>query len=314
VHAIISAVFEPGFFASPQVRTAAVTGGLAAVICAVTGVFAVLRGQSFGGHALGDVSAAGGSGALLAGLGPVIGFVGLGIAGAVVMDVIGVRRARGRDLATGIVLGAAIGLSALFLYLTSTTGATTGAAQQVLFGSIFTVTPGTIPAVAVLGAVAVGGVALTARPLLLATVSPDLAAARGVPVRLVSLAYTLALAVSVGLSSLTTGAILSTALLIGPAAAAIRLARTIASAVVMACLIGLAATWAGILLAYDSYYWGASHQGLPVSFFIVAVIFGIYLASGLPAKASRRPARISVPSPVMNPAISEEKACSRPAS
>ncbi len=231
------------------------------------------------------------------------------------MDLIGVRRARGRDLATGIVLGAAIGLSALFLYLTSTTGATTGAAQQVLFGSIFTITPGTVPAVAILGAVAVGGVALTARPLLLATVSPDLAAARGVPVRLVSLAYTLALAVSVGLSSLTTGAILSTALLIGPAAAAIRLARTVAAAVVAACLIGLAATWAGILLAYDSYYWGASHQGLPVSFFIVAVIFLVYLASGLPAKAAPPPGwRISVPSPVMNPAISEEEACSRPAS
>jgi zinc/manganese transport system permease protein len=314
MHAILSAIFEPGFFTSPQVRTAAITGGLAAAICAVTGVFTVLRGQAFSGHALGDVSAAGGSGTLLAGLSPVIGFVGLGIAGAVVMDLIGVRRARGRDLATGIVLGAAIGLSALFLYLTSTTGATTGSAQQVLFGSIFTVTPGTVPAIAVLGAVAVGGVALTARPLLLATVSPDLAAARGVPVRVVSLTYTLALAVSVGLSSLTTGAILSTALLIGPAAAAIRLARTIAAAVVVACLIGLAATWAGILLAYDSYYWGASHQGLPVSFFIVVVIFLVYLTSGLPAKALRRPARINVPGPVMNPAISEEKACSRPAS
>jgi zinc/manganese transport system permease protein len=284
MHAVISAVFEPGFFASPQVRTAAVTGGLAAIICAVTGVFTVLRGQSFGGHALGDVSAAGGSGALLLGLGPVVGFVGLGIVGAVVMDLIGVRRARGRDLATGVVLGAAIGLSALFLYLTSTTGATTGAAQQVLFGSIFTVTPGTIPVVVVLGAVAAGGIAVTARPLLLVTVSPDLAAARGVPVRFVSLVYTLALAVSVGLSSLTTGAILSTALLIGPAAAAMRLTRTVATSLVVACLIGLAATWAGILLAYDSSYWGSSHQGLPVSFFIVAVIFVTYLASGPAAR------------------------------
>src|SRR5258708_5753631 len=114
MHAIYTAVFEHGFFASPQVRTAAIIGGVVAVVCGVTGVFTVLRGQSFGGHALGDVSAAGGSGALLAGLGPVTGFVGLGIVGALVMDLIGVRRARGRDLATGIVLGAAIGLSALF--------------------------------------------------------------------------------------------------------------------------------------------------------------------------------------------------------
>jgi zinc/manganese transport system permease protein len=298
MHALWSAVFEPGFFASPQVRTAAVTGGLVAVICAVTGVFTVLRGQSFGGHALSDVSAAGGSGALLAGLGPVTGFVGLGIVGAVVMDLIGVQRIRGRDLATGIVLGAATGLSALFLYLTTTTSATTGATQQILFGSIFTTTSSTIPAVAVLGLIAVGGIAFTARPLLLASVSPDLAAARGVPVRLTGLVYMLALAVSVGLSSLATGAILSTALLIGPAAAALRLARTIASAIAVACLIGAAATWAGILLAYDSYYWGASHEGLPVSFFIVAVIFVTYLASGLPA----------------TPLTARERTCSPPVS
>lgn len=284
---LFSSVFEPGFFASPQVHTAASLGGLAAIVSAVTGVFTVLRGQSFGGHALGDVSAAGGSGALMAGLSPVAGFVGLGAVGAAVMDVIGVQRLRGRDLATGIVLGAAIGLSALFLYLTTTTSATSGATQRVLFGSIYTTTSGTIPAVAILGTIAVSTIAITWRPLLLATVSPDIAAARGVPVRLVGLAYMLAMAVSVGLSSLAIGAILSTALLIGPAAAALRLTRKVASAVAVACVIGVGATWIGILLAYDSYYWSASHQGLPVSFFVVAVIFATYLVSGLAARQGR---------------------------
>jgi zinc/manganese transport system permease protein len=270
-----------------------------------------LRGQSFGGHALGDVSAAGGSGALLAGLSPLTGFVGLGIAGAVVMDLIGVRRARDRDLATGIVLGAAIGLSALLLYLTTTASATTGATQQILFGSIFT-TPGTaIPSIAILSVVAAGGLAVTCRPLLLSAVSPDLAAARGVPVRLVGLVYALALAISVSLSCVTTGAILSTALLIGPAAAAFRLARTVTSALAVACCIGVAATWAGILLAYDSYYWGASHQGLPVSFFIVAIIFLIYLASG-PAAAATRNRRAG--NAAVAPPTSKERTCSRPAS
>jgi zinc/manganese transport system permease protein len=283
VHAIYNAIFEPGFFASPQVHVAATIGGLVAIVSAVTGVFTVMRGQSFGGHALGDVSAAGGAGALLAGLSPVVGFVGLGIAGAGVMDMIGVRRLRGRDLATGIVLGTAIGLSALFLHLTTTTGATTGATQQVLFGSIFTAPAGTVPVVVALGAVAVGVIALVYRPLLLVTVSPDIAAARGVRVRLVGLAYMLALAVSVGLSSLAIGAILSTALLIGPAAVALRLTRSTARAVALACLVGVAATLAGILLAYDSFYWGTSRQALPVSFFIVALVFVSYLASGVPA-------------------------------
>ncbi|MCW2911423.1 MAG: cation transporter permease [Actinomycetia bacterium] len=298
MHQLWTWVFEPGFFSSAPVRVAAVTGGVAAVVSAVTGVFTVMRGQSFGGHALGDVSAAGGSGALLVGLNPLLGFVGLGIIGAGVMDTIGVRRVRGRDLATGIVLGAAIGLSALFLYLTSVSGATTGAPAQILFGSIFTITSATIPAVVILSVIAVASIAAVWRPLLLSSVSPDLAAARGVPVRLVGLLYMLALAVSVGLSSLAVGAILSTALLIGPAATALRLTRTVGWALAVACLLGAGATWLGILLAYDSYYWSAAHQGLPVSFFIVAVIFAGYLFSGFPAAraaAGRRDAAVPPP-------------------
>ncbi|HYY18282.1 MAG TPA: metal ABC transporter permease, partial [Streptosporangiaceae bacterium] len=199
----------------------------------------------------------------------------------------GVRRVRGRDLATGIVLGAAIGLSALFLYLDTTRSSTTGAAQDVLFGSIFTTTSGTVPIVVIFSVLTLGIIAVIWRPLLLATVSPDIAAARGVPVRLIGLAYMLTLAVAVGLSSLTIGAILSTALLIGPPATALRLTRRTGRAVALACLIGVAATWLGVLLAYDSFYWGAGHQGLPVSFFIVAVIFAAYLLTGLPR---RRPA------------------------
>jgi zinc/manganese transport system permease protein len=294
MHQFWTWVIEPGFFASAPVRTAMVIGGLSAVVSAVVGVFTVLRGQSFAGHALGDVAAAGGSGALLIGLSPVTGFVGLGILGALVMDLIGVARVRGRDLATGIVLGSAIGLTALFLYLDTSASATTGAAQQILFGSIFTIsTP--LPVIIVFSVVAVGAIAVIWRPLLLATVSADIAAARGVPVRLVGLAYMLAMALAVGLSALTIGAILSTALLIGPAATALRLTRRMGRALILACLTGVAATWVGILLAYDSYYWGSAREGLPVSFFIVAVVFAAYLLAGVPARraagTTREPGR-----------------------
>ncbi len=288
---VLTAVIEPGFFSSPQVHIAVVVGGVVAVVSAAVGVFTVIRGQSFAGHALGDVSAAGGSGALLLGLSPVAGFVGLGIAGAAGMDLIGVQRVRGRDLATGIVLGAAIGLTALFLYLGTTTGTAAGATQQILFGSIFVISPGVVLAVAVLGAIALGTIGAIGRPLLLSTVSPDLAVARGVPVRLVGLLYMLALAVAVGLSSLAIGAILATALLIGPPAAALRLTSKMASALAMACLIGLLATWLGVLLAYDSFYWGSARLGLPVSFFVVALVFAAYLASGLPAARTARAVR-----------------------
>jgi zinc/manganese transport system permease protein len=188
------------------------------------------------------------------------------------------------------VLGAATGLTALFLYLDTTATATTGATQQVLFGSIFTISSSLV-VVVTFSVLAVAVIAVIWRPLLLATVSPDIAAARGVPVRLIGMAYMLALAVAVSLSSLTVGAILSTALLIGPAATALHLTSRMGRALVLACLISVVATWAGILLAYDSYYWGSDRQGLPVSFFIVAVVFAVYLLFGLPARRTAAGAR-----------------------
>ncbi len=274
-------LFEPGFFSNEPVHVAFVIGGVTAIVSALVGVFTVLRGQSFGGHALTDVSTAGGSGALLLGLSPLTGFLAGGILGGGAMEAVGVRHERGRDVATGIVLGAATGLAALFLYLDSASSATTGASQQILFGSIFVVASSTVPYVIALSAIAVGLVAWIYRPLVLSSLSEEIATARGVPVRLVGVLYMLALALAVGLSSLTIGTILSTALLIGPAATALRLSHRLGTAMVTASVIGVGSTWLGVLLAYDSYYWGASHEAIPVSFFIVAIVFVAYLASGL---------------------------------
>jgi zinc/manganese transport system permease protein len=286
-------IVEPGFFSSQPVHVALTIGGVVAVVSAAVGIFTVIRGQSFAGHTLTDVSTAGGSAAFLLGMNPLLGFIGLSLVGSGTMDLIGVQRVRGRDLATGIVLGASIGLAALFLYLDTTTRATTGATQQILFGSIFTLDPGEVPIVVAFSVISLVALAVIYRPLLLATMSPDIAAARGVRLRPVGLAFMLALAVSVGLSSLAIGSILSTALLIGPAAAALRLTKRIGAALITAVAIGVAATWVGVLLAYDSYYWGSSHNGYPVSFFIVALTFLIYLASGLPARraATSAPAK-----------------------
>jgi zinc/manganese transport system permease protein len=286
---LMTHLFEPGFFSSQPVQVAAAIGGTAAIACAVVGVFTVVRGQSFAGHALTDVSTAGGSGALLVGLQPLFGFIGFGIFGAGMMDGIGVRKVRGRDLATGVVLGAAIGLSALVLYLDTTTRSTTGAAQQILFGSIFSIEASTIPLVVVFAVVSIGIIVAIYRPLMLCSVNEDIAAARGVPARFVGALFMVALAVSVGLSALAIGAVLSTALLIGPAATALRLTKRFAWAMVTACTIGVGSTWVGILLAYDSYYWDSSRRGMPVSFVVVAVVFVLYLASGpVSARVARR--------------------------
>ena len=260
---------------------------MVAVVSAVVGVFTVLRGQSFAGHALTDVSTAGGSAAFLLGISPLLGFVGMGLLGAGTMDAIGTQRVKGRDLATGIVLGAAMGLAALLLYYDATTSATSGAVQTILFGSILSLDPSTIPIVVVFGIVAVGLIAILYRPLLLASTNTDLAAARGVPVRLIGVGFMAALAVAVGLSALAIGAILSTALLIGPAATALRLTNRTGAALIAAAAIGVLATWLGVLLAYDSYDWGSSHNQYPPSFFIVALTFLAYLVSELPVLCNR---------------------------
>jgi zinc/manganese transport system permease protein len=123
---------------------------------------------------------------------------------------------------------------------------------------------------------------------LLSSINVDIARARGIPVRAVGALYMVALALSVGLSSLAIGTILSTALLIGPPAAALRLTRRMSRAICLASLIGVAATWLGVLLSYDSYYWGSSQNGWPVSFFIVAIVFVAYLATGALGVRARR--------------------------
>ncbi|HEX3593434.1 MAG TPA: metal ABC transporter permease [Pseudonocardiaceae bacterium] len=269
-----------GFFASVPVHTALAVGGVVAIASAVVGVFTVIRGQSFAGEALADVGATGGAGAFLVGVAPLWGFLTFTVAAALGMELVGVRRPRGRDLATGIVLGLGIGLSALLLYLDTTFDNTTGAAITILFGSIFAISPSLVPVVATCAVLAVAATLLVYRPLLLSTVSPDLAAARGIPVRAVGGAYLLALAVAVALAALTIGAILSTALLVGPAATAVRLTRRPGHAMFVAAGIGAAATWLGVVLAYASFYWPPAGRGWPVSFFVVALVFAGYLASG----------------------------------
>jgi len=281
VTADLAAIIEPGFFSSSSVELALVVGALVAIVAGSVGVFTVIRGQSFAGEALGDIGATGGSSAYLAGIAPVWGFVGISVAAAGIMELIGIQRPRGRDLATGIVLGAGFGLAALFLYLGTTYGSTTGATVTILFGSIFALENSILPLVAAFGAIAFALILVLYRPLLMVSVSPELAAARRLPVRLVGGLYLLAMALAVALSAVTIGAILSTALLVGPAATALHLTRRPGRAIVGASLVGVGAMWLGILLAYDSYAWPPLHHGWPVSFFVVTLVLFAYLASRL---------------------------------
>ena len=279
-------LIEPGFFGSGPVHVALAVGTVVAITSAVVGVFTVTRGQSFAGHSLADIATTGGSGAFLIGINQFWGYLAFGAGAAAFMEMIGVQRRRGRDVATGVVLGAGLGLAALFLYLGTQYSSTTGASFTILFGSIFVLTSSTVPALITSALLALATVLVLARVLLLSSLSPDIAAARGVPVRAVGAVFLMALAVSVALSAVIIGAVLSTALLVGPAATALRLAKGPVRAIVTAAAIGVAAVWLGILLAYDSFYWPPAGRGWPVSFFVVTLIVASYLGTYL-----RRPDR-----------------------
>ena len=276
--ALLGPLVEPGFLASGPVRTALGVTAVVAVVSAVAGTFTVARGQAFAGHALSDIGTAGGAAAFLVGVPALAGFVAVDLVAAAAMEAIGVRRAAERDLATGVVFGASLGLAALFLYEDTTTTSAAGATATVLFGSVFTLAPGTLTVVAVLGAVTLAVVAVLWRPLLLSSVSPDLAAARRVPVRLVGAAFLGVLAAAVSMSALAIGAVLSTALLVGPPAVALRCTARPARAVGLAAAIGVAASWLGVLVAYDSAVWTGT--GWPVSFCIVAIVVVANLVAG----------------------------------
>jgi zinc/manganese transport system permease protein len=293
-------VFAAGFFESDAVHIALGVGALVSLVTGVVGVFTVMRGQSFAGEAFGDLGTTGGSGAYLVGVGPLWGFVAGNMLAAAAMELLGVQRARGRDLATGIVLGAGIGLAALILFLDTTEQNTTGAAVTILFGSIFAISSSTVPLILLLGAIVLVLTLTLYRPLLLSSVSAEMAAARGIPVRQVGALYLLALALAAALAAITIGTILSTALLIGPAASALRLCRRPLRAMLVAAGIGIGSLGTGIVLAYDSYHWPPAGRGWPVSFFVVTLVLIVYLLSGVPEQIRRRRARrasAGVPSP-----------------
>ena len=285
----LAPVFDDGFFTSTPVHVALVLAVVTAVSASTVGIFTVLRGQAFAAEANGDISTMGSSAAFLLGIPPLWGLLLVGVAGASAMEILGVQRVRGRDLAVGVVLGASLGLSALFIYLDSTSSTSNGSSITILFGSAFATPASTIPLALALGAVAMAIVTVLYRPLLLSSISPELAAAKGVRLRIVGGLYLIALALAAALSALTIGTILATALLVGPAATALRLTRRPLQAIGCAAAIGTVAMLVGIVLAYDSFRWPPAGHGWPVSFFVTALILLFYILSDLvPGRSARQ--------------------------
>lgn len=262
-------------FAHPFLRTAFLAGTPVALACGLVGYFAVLRGQVFTGDALSHVAFTGSLAALAIGIDLRFGLFAATIAVAVAMGLLA-RRGRADDVVIGSVFAWVLGLGVLFLslYTTGRSGAagTSGnAGVSVLFGSIFGLAGRDAVLAAVIGLAAAGSLLAIARPLLFATVDDAVAAARGIPVRALGVAFLALVGVVAAETTQVVGALLLLGLLAAPAAAAQRLTVRPYAGLALSAALAVLATWAGLTESYLV-------PSMPPSFAIIATSVAIYAA------------------------------------
>ncbi|KAB2874258.1 MAG: metal ABC transporter permease [Bauldia sp.] len=241
--------------------------GIVALVAGTVGYFLVLRGQTFAGHALSHVGFAGATGGALAGIAPLWGVLAVTLAAGLAMGLIG-ERLSGRDVATGIVLALALAFGLLFLSLNTST---TLQATTVLFGNVLAVSPSMLVALALLGVATLAALAVVARPLLFASLQPELAEAKGVSLRLVATLFMAIVALAVAQSVQIVGILLVFTLMVGPPAAAQLLVGRLVPGILLSAALAVAQAWLGIAVAY--------HTDWPTSFCITILSAVVYFAA-----------------------------------
>ena len=252
-------------------QNAYLAGTLVALLAGVAGYFVVLRGQSFVAHTLSQVGFPGAAAGVLVHVSPVIGLITFCVAAAMGIGW------RGRDVdagnrvesaAVGSILAFSLGLGLLFFRLVA------GSAQDIysfLFGSILGIADTDVQITFAVAIACGAALVLIGRPLVFASVDPDVAEARGVPVRPLSIGFLVVLALSVAITVQIVGTLLIYALLVAPAATALQITAQPRLGLALSVILSVAFTWAGLALAYYSEF--------PVGFFITSLAFAAYIAA-----------------------------------
>jgi zinc/manganese transport system permease protein len=264
------------------INHALVAGTAVAVVCGLAGYFLVLRGQVFAGDAQGHIAYTGAMAALVAGLDPRVGLFAATIIAGVALGVISRRDVD--DVAIGSFFSWILGLGALFLayYTTHGSGNNGTANVNVLFGSIFGIND-QARTLAVVVAAALGIVLIAiARPLLFATIDPDIAQTAGVPTRLLSMLFLVIVGVTVAEAAQIIGALVVLGLLAAPAAAAARLTTHPWRGFWLSAILATAAIWIGVTIAY-------ALPALPATFTIMSTAAMIYLIAAVTGARDRQP-------------------------
>src|SRR5215475_3360821 len=254
-------------FAYDFMVNAFAAAGIAALVSGITGYFLVMRGQTFAGHALSHIGFAGATGAGLIGLAPLWGLLVFTLAAGVAMGALG-ERISNRDVAIGVILALALGFGLLFLhyYTSFATQATT-----LLFGNVLAVDHSMIVTLAVLGVITLAALGAIMRPLIFASLQPELAEAKGVPMRFVSTAFLAIVALAVSECAQIVGVLLVFTLMVGPPAAAQRATTGLWTGLFVSAVLALAAAWLGLTMAF--------YTDWPVSFCIALLSALAYFAT-----------------------------------
>lgn len=237
------------------------------IVAGAVGYFLVLRGQTFAGHALAHVGFPGATGAGLIGLSSFLGLTAFTVLAGIGIGLLGERAHR--DVAIGVVLTLSLGLGLLFLHFYT---AFASQATNVLFGNVLGISLGTVATLAVLSAAILAALAVIGRPLLFASLQPELAEARGVNITLVSTLFMVIVAVATAEATQIVGVLLVFALMVAPAASALRLTRGVGGGIAVSIALAIAIAWISLSLAYATDW--------PASFWITALGAAAYVASG----------------------------------
>jgi zinc/manganese transport system permease protein len=262
-------------FAQEFMRNAFVAGTAIALACGLVGYFVVLRAQVFAGDALTHVAFTGAVAAAAAGIDVRLGLFGATILVALAIGALG-ERAAADDVTIGVTFVWILGLGVYFLALFSSgSGGGNGLlGVRALFGSIFGLSAGDARVAAAIGATIIAILLVIARPLLFATVDPAVARTRGVPVRALGLLFLALLGATAAEATQAVGALLLLGLIAAPAGAAQRLTANPSLGLVIAGVIAVTATWAGLTISYLV-------PQFPPSSAIIAFATAIFLAAFL---------------------------------
>ncbi|HVV12366.1 metal ABC transporter permease [Amycolatopsis sp.] len=265
----------------PFVQTALLAAAVLGLVAGVLGPLVVTRRMSFAVHGTAELAFTGAAGALLLGFGLEYGALAGSVIAALLLGLLGGRESE-RDSVIGVILSFGLGLGVLLL---SFYPGRTSNKFGILVGQIVSIESTNIAVLIGAAVVVLLVLAVIYRPLLFASVDPHVAAARGVPARLLSIVFAVLVGVATALGVQIVGSLLVVSLMVTPAAAAVRITASPWRATVLAVVFAEIAALGGIILSLA--------PGVPVSAFVTAISFLIYLVCRFVAYRRQRASTVS---------------------